>query len=114
MAVTIEFGGKSRALFFGLKETKQLEAALGSLGAVMRILSEFSFTATAIALYIGLKEDDPTLNQNLVDKMVWNHTRSGGTMKQLLNWLNEAIEETGLFQTVETASEGEEGNAPGR
>lgn len=119
MAVTIEFGGKSRELFFGLKEVKQLEAALpgGALGSVMSLLSSFSFTGTAVALYIGLKADDPGLNQNLVEKMVWEHNRSGGDMKQLLGWLNEAIEETGLFKVADGAEEtgeGGEGNAPGR
>ena len=119
MAIPLEFGGKSRDLFFGLKEIKQLEAALpgGAIGDVMGLLARYSFTGTAIALYIGLKDHDPTLNQNLVDRMLWKHAHEEGRpVKPIIDALSAALDETGLFKPEgdPEATEDGEGNAPGR
>jgi hypothetical protein len=121
MAVTIEFGGQARELFFGLKEVKELEIQLGGIpiGAVMNQLAQVGITAMTAALYVGLKGEDKTLNPNLITKMLDDYIRpvnrggEGKRIKVIADALSEALDETGLFKGPEE-DEGGEGNAPGR
>lgn len=126
MAVTLEFGGKTRELFFGLKEIKELEIQLGGMpiGTIMGQLAALSVTATQAALYVALKEEDKSLNPTLVLRMLdeWVRPISRGgqnrKIKPIADALSAALDETGLFKSADdpegTEAEGAEGNAPGR
>ncbi len=120
MATEIEFGGRPRALFFGIKEMRELEAQLGAIpmGSVMNQLAGIGITAITAALFVGLKGEDKSLTLNLVIKMLDDYIRpiaaggQGKRIKVIADALSEALDETGLFKAAE--EEGAEGNAPGR
>jgi hypothetical protein len=123
MAVEIEFGGKVRELFYGIKELKELENRLGAIpmGAVMTHLSQIGISAITAALYVGLKDDDKSLTPNLIDKMLDDYIRpveaggEGKRIKVLADALSEALDATGLFKAADgLEEEGAEGNARGR
>jgi hypothetical protein len=120
MEKTIEFGGKPRTLFFGIKEMRELEAQLGAIpmGSVMQQLAGIGITAITAALFVGLKGEDKSLTLNLVIKMLDDYIRpvaaggQGKRIKVIADALSEALDDTGLFKSAE--EEDGEGNAPGR
>lgn len=105
-AVRIEFGGKTRELFFGIKQMRELEKQLGAIpmGDVMHHLSRIGVDAIVAALYIGLKDEDKSLTPNLVEKMLDDYIRpidrggEGKWIKVLADALSEALDNTGLFK----------------
>jgi hypothetical protein len=116
----IEFGGKTRDLFFGIKQLRELERSLGAvtipMGDVMYQLSRIGMNAITVALYIGLKDDDKSLTENLVEKMLDQYIRpiaaggDGKRIKVIADALSEALDATGLFRTAEEAEATAEGN----
>ncbi len=114
--VTIDFGGKTRTLKFGLRACQELEQKLSVDGMtrVGSMLSQASVTAAVACLLVGLKEDDQALTSNLVTKYLEEYVSAsdGRTFVDLSNDIWRALEETGLF-VVDRKEGGEQGNRTG-
>lgn len=102
---------KLRTLHFDILATRDLEDELNGrpLGAIVSDMGRYSITAITLALYVGLKHEDPTLTKKLVTKLMEAYLKEGRYMSDLVKLLTEALEETGLFRTKD--DEDSEGNA---
>lgn len=97
--VPIEFD-KPRQLKFDLRALKDLEANMGGqpLAVIISNLMNVGITATTVALWAGLKHEDPTLTISLATKMLQKYIDDGKSLRVLGRALARAIEETGLLR----------------
>lgn len=104
---------KPRLLRFDLSAIQDMETQMGGkpLGAIVEHLAQMGINALCIAIWAGLKHEDRTLTPRLVTKMVERYIQSGKALKRLLGPVNDAIEKSGLFRSMEEESdEDDEGN----
>jgi hypothetical protein len=99
---------KTRHIHYGLRAVRDLEAALGGkpLASILQDLSLIGINALIIALYHGLKKEDPSLNANLVERMLEAHLDAGNSLQPVYMAVSKAIEETNVFRTSEDAASG--------
>lgn len=103
---------KTRELKFDIRACRELESHLGKpLGAIIGDISNFGVNAIVTSLYFGLKHGDKALNIALVEKMFSAYVAARRPMSAITRKLNDALDETGLFQREETV-EDDEGNVP--
>ena len=98
MFVDVEFD-KPRRLRFDLSAVEDFESASGGqpLGALVQSMNNLGMTTIKLALWAGLKHEDPTLTPNLVRKMLQQHIDADRPLSQLTEPLNKAILQSGLF-----------------
>jgi hypothetical protein len=101
---------RTRHVKFGLAAIRDLERAMGGkpLASIIQDLSSVGIDALIITLFHGLKHEDPTLNTNLILKMVDQHMVSGESLQPLYKAVIEALEGTGVFRTSEDVTEGKQ------
>lgn len=109
MAVQIEFD-KTRTLKFDLSAVRDLEASLGGkpLGDVIHDIQRMGVNVLVVALWAGLKHEDKSLNMSLVTKMLEKYLQNKGSLRPLARGIDEALTETGLFNSD---GDDDEGNA---
>lgn len=92
---------KPRNLLFELSDIRDLEKALDGrpLGSVLRDLSQLGINALILCMYYGLRHEDRGLSIKLVEKMVSEKLRNGGSLGPLYEALPKALDETGLFRS---------------
>lgn len=103
LGIPLHLDDKARHLRFDLAAVRDLEASLGGqpLGVIWQQLGQMGITAMCVALYIGLKHEDRTLSQNLVNKMIERYISDGGKLKPIVTALTEAFEASGIFQSLD-------------
>lgn len=114
MTVEIVFD-KPRQLRYDLAAIKDLENALGGepLGKIVSNLGQMGINALTMSLWAGLKHEDRTLTPNLVTKLLEKYLDDGKSLKKLMTAVNDAIDQSGLFKSVESEEdEAAAGNAP--
>lgn len=91
---------RPRNLNFGLRDLRDLERHLDGkpLGDVIRDMSRMGMDAMIKALLVGLRHEDPTLNEKLVEKMLWTyfHTERKD-LSVVTTAISDALMETGIF-----------------
>jgi hypothetical protein len=99
---------RTRQLHYGLAAVRDLEQAMGGkpLASILQDLSLIGINALIIALYHGLKHEDPTLNSNRLLKMVEAHLEAGESLQPLYGGISKALESTGAFRTSEDVTSG--------
>jgi hypothetical protein len=99
---------KTRNIEFRLRAVRDLEAALGQkpLGSILQDISQFGINALVLALYHGLKKEDPTLNLNLVEKILEDHLESGHSLQPVYHAVGKALEASNVFRTSEDVASG--------
>lgn len=95
---------------------KELENRLGGISTtdIIHRCQALSLNTIAAALYVGLKHEDPTLNPNLLNKILKTYfeAKGKGGLKVLLNAINKSLLECGLLKTDDEEDE-DEGEVPG-
>lgn len=92
----IELGGKTRPVLFGTAAFREAKQQSGlTVGAILLALDESDFTVIADVTYYALKIGAYAQKQEVeaftaTDVAIWMDT-SEGAMKQLLEWLTEAM-----------------------
>lgn len=71
------------------------------LTAVVQDLSLIGMNALVVALYHGLKQDDPTLNSARLVKILETHLEAGKSLQPIYVAVSKALEETGVFRMTE-------------
>jgi hypothetical protein len=102
---------RPRNLKFDLKALKDLEAAMGGkpLMAIIQDVMGIGVTAISVALWAGLKHEDPTLTIPLATKILQAYLDDKNkSMKVLGRALGKAFEETGLLKGEDEELEGNE------
>jgi hypothetical protein len=99
---------KTRHVKYGLASVRDLESALGGkpLASVLHDLSLIGINSLVIALYHGLKHEDPTLNPNRLVKILEAHIEDGNSLQPVYMAVSKALESTGVFRTTEDAEAG--------
>lgn len=91
---------KPRNLFFGLREIRDLERHLDGkpLGDVIHAMSRMGMDVMVKALLFGLRHEDPTLNEKLVEKMLWTYFHTERKDLSIVTTaISDALMETGIF-----------------
>jgi hypothetical protein len=101
---------KPRNVKYGLASVRDLEAAMGGkpLASVLHDLSLIGINVLVIALYHGLKHEDPTLNANRVLKILEAQLEEGHSLQPVYVAVSKALESTGVFRTTEEAEAGKQ------
>jgi hypothetical protein len=97
----ILFGERSRALKFDIDAMISLEAAMDgkSTGDIVGSLANWNFTALVLALWAGLKHEDPKLKPASVQKMLTRYVNlPGANLRQLRDAVREAIESSAWYK----------------
>jgi hypothetical protein len=99
---------KTRTLRYGLRGVRDLDGALGGkpLASILHDLSLVGINSLVIALYHGMKHEDPTLNTNRVEKLIEAHMEAGNSLQPLYAAVSKALEATGVFRTSEEVEQG--------
>ena len=104
--VEIEFGGETRTLRLTFNSIALLEERLGL--TVPQILSgQFGIRVVREALYVGLSQDDRTLNLNKVGRIMDSEPQ------KITYWMNKVYEALALAMGIsDVAEDSDEGEAP--
>lgn len=101
MAVSISLD-KPRELKYDIRATRELESQLGKpLGAIIQEITQFGVNAMITALHVGLKHEDKALTLSLTEKLFQQYVKDKKPLRELIQKINDAMEETGLFQKEE-------------
>ena len=107
----ILFGGSSRTLKYDIAAMIDLEAALNgkSTGEIVASLANWNFTALVLALWAGLKHEDPKLKPAAVQKHLERYIGlPGSNLRQLRDAVRESIEASAWYkQAISTDDEAE-------
>jgi hypothetical protein len=118
----ILFGERSRTLKFDIDAMISLEAAMDgkSTGDIVGSLANWNFIAFTMALWAGLKHEDPKLKPPAVQKMLARYVNQpGANLRQLRDAVREAIESSAWYKqaistddemTAEDDAEADQGN----
>lgn len=115
MPIPIAFD-KPRHLHFDLLSLKDLEEKMGGqpIGAIVQQLQQAGVTAIIYALWAGLKHEDAALTPNLVTKMLTRYIEQGQSLVPIAHALNDALEESRVFQGVSAVASAPNGHVPRR
>ena len=107
--VEIEFGGETRTLRLSFNAIALLEERLGM--TIPQILAgQFGIRVVREALYVGLSQDDRTLNLNKVGRIMDSEPQ------KITYWMNKVYEALalamGISDVAEEASDEGEAQAP--
>jgi len=104
--VEIEFGGETRTLRLNFNAIALLEERLGM--TIPQILAgQFGIRVVREALYVGLSQDDRTLNLNKVGRIMDSEP------DKITYWMNKVYEALALAMGITDAAEAsDEGEAP--
>jgi hypothetical protein len=104
--VEIEFGGETRTLRLNFNAIALLEERLGM--TIPQILAgQFGIRVVREALYVGLSQDDRTLNLNKVGRIMDSEPN------QITYWMNKVYEALALAMGIsDVAEDSDEGEAP--
>ena len=104
--VEIEFGGETRTLRLSFNAIALLEERLGM--TIPQILAgQFGIRVVREALYVGLSQDDRTLNLNKVGRIMDSEPN------QITYWMNKVYEALALAMGIsDVAEDSDEGEAP--
>ena len=97
----ILFGGSSRTLKFDIAAMIDLESALNgkSTGEIVASLAQWNFNALVLALWAGLKHEDPKLKPLSVQKHLERYINlPGSNLRQLRDAVREAIEASAWYK----------------
>ena len=104
--VEIEFGGETRTLRLTFNAIALLEERLGM--TIPQILAgQFGIRVVREALYVGLSQDDRTLNLNKVGRIMDSEPQ------KITYWMNKVYEALALAMGIsDVAEDSDEGEAP--
>ena len=104
--VEIEFGGETRTLRMSFNAIALLEERLGM--TIPQILAgQFGIRVVREALYVGLSQDDRTLNLNKVGRIMDSEPQ------KITYWMNKVYEALALAMGIsDVAEDSDEGEAP--
>ena len=104
--VEIEFGGETRTLRLNFNAIALLEERLGM--TIPQILAgQFGIRVVREALYVGLSQDDRTLNLNKVGRIMDSEPQ------KITYWMNKVYEALALAMGIsDVAEDSDEGEAP--
>jgi len=104
--VEIEFGGETRTLRLNFNAIALLEERLGM--TIPQILAgQFGIRVVREALYVGLSQDDRTLNLNKVGRIMDSEP------DKITYWMNKVYEALALAMGIsDVAEDSDEGEAP--
>ena len=104
--VEIEFGGETRTLRLNFNAIALLEERLGM--TIPQILGgQYGIRVVREALYVGLSQDDRTLNLNKVGRIMDSEPQ------KITYWMNKVYEALALAMGIsDVAEDSDEGEAP--
>ncbi|HOQ61880.1 MAG TPA: hypothetical protein PKZ08_14740 [Vicinamibacterales bacterium] len=104
--VEIEFGGETRTLRMSFNAIALLEERLGM--TIPQILGgQYGIRVVREALYVGLSQDDRTLNLNKVGRIMDSEPQ------KITYWMNKVYEALALAMGIsDVAEDSDEGEAP--
>lgn len=104
--VEIEFGGETRTLRMSFNAIALLEERLGM--TIPQILAgQFGIRVVREALYVGLSQDDRSLNLNKVGRIM------DSDPQKITYWMNKVYEALALAMGIgDVAEDSDEGEAP--
>jgi len=99
--ITLQFD-KPRQLKYDLAAIRDLERNMNGepLGVIVGRLANLGVDALILSLWAGLKHEDRALTPHLVTLRLETYLAGGGTLRQLADGINDALEECGLFKTA--------------
>ena len=103
---------RTRQLLFRIQDLRDLCRRLGGLTMIQLLerLAAMDLDTIMVALQMGLRHEDKRLTPDRVGELVQQHIDRGGTMADILNALNEAIEASGVIRRrTEDGQPGESG-----
>lgn len=101
---------RTRHVQYGLASIRELENSLDGkpLARIINDLRSMGIDALIVSLYHGLKKEDPTLNVNLLLKIIQKYMDDGNSLQPLYRAVSKALDDTGVFRTSEDVSEGKQ------
>jgi len=99
--VSVEFD-KPRLLKYDLAAIRDLEAQMDGepLGVIVNRLANLGINAMVLALWAGFKHEDRTITPHLVTVRLDTYLKAGKKLRLLADAINDALEESGLFQVT--------------
>ena len=110
-ATNIEIGGKNKRLRYDFNAVADIEVKSGK--GLESLFSEQNIGLNSIRLLLwgGLKWEDPGLTIQRTGQMIQQFIEDGNELEDLMPYIEEAIDKSGLFGSSESSDESKNAEA---